>query len=106
MHIFKNAQAYDWQTWLLGIMRSIFSGGAAALISLGGATAAGLNISQVAKLTGTSFVLMALYRLGEFLQLHGAPDKLQQALNTADSANQQAGAAIQEAKASSDTTAK
>jgi hypothetical protein len=33
-----NAKTYDWSTWMLGIFRSIMSGGAVALTTLGGAS--------------------------------------------------------------------
>lgn len=79
----KNATAYDWPTWLLGIMRSFLSGGASALITGGGGAVLGIPQKQVWLLMGTNFILMGLYRMGEFLQLHGAPDKLQQTLEAA-----------------------
>jgi hypothetical protein len=69
-----NAQRYDWGTWLIGIMRAFLSGGAAALAALGGSGLAGLNLHQTLIMTGSGFLIMGLYRLGEFLQLHGAPD--------------------------------
>ena len=94
-----NAQTYDWPTWLLGIFRSFLSGGAGALVALGGSTVLKLSLRETLLLTGSQFVVMGLYRMGEFLQLHGAPDKLQVALDTAQAATKEAGAAIQDAKA-------
>lgn len=95
-----NFQQYAWSDWLLGVMRSFISGGAAALITGGGAAVLSIPGQTVWKLMAINFVFMGLYRLGEFLQLHGAPDKLQQALDQADAATKDAGAAIASAKAS------
>jgi hypothetical protein len=93
-----NARRYDWPTWWIGIFRSFISGGAAALASLTGSGIAGLTLKQTLTMTGSSFVVMGLYRLGEFLQLHGAPEKLQQSLDHAAAATKEASAAISEAK--------
>lgn len=70
----NNARTYDWKTWTMGIMRSFLSGGAMAFATLGGGAAAGVHGSQLWTMTGINFLAMGLYRLGEFLQLHGAPD--------------------------------
>jgi hypothetical protein len=94
-----NAHAYDWSTWLLGIFRSFLSGGAGALVALGGSTVLKLSLKETLLLTGSQFVIMGLYRMGEFLQLHGAPDKLQVALDTAQAATKEAAGAIKDAKA-------
>jgi hypothetical protein len=76
MTAWTNGRRYDWATWWLGIMRAFLSGGAAALLTGGGGTLIGIPPSQVYKLMGINFFFMGLYRLGEFLQIHGAPDKL------------------------------
>jgi len=105
MALITNAQSYDWQTWLLGIFRSFISGGSAAMVS----GMAGIGIApdrfnltnsygNTLKLMGVMFLFQGGYRMFEFLQLHGAPDKLQVALNTADVAAQQAVGAIKDAK--------
>ncbi len=78
-----NARSYAWADWLIGIMRSFISGGAAALITGSGGSVLGIPGKQIWELMGINFVLMGLYRMGEFLQLHGAPDQVQQALATA-----------------------
>lgn len=96
-----NAQSYDWKTWGIGIMRSFLSGGAAAFISGTGAGLLEIPHQKIFWLMGINFMLMGLYRMGEFLQLHGAPDKLQQTLNVAAEANAQVGQAIAEAKSES-----
>ena len=101
-----NARAYAWSDWLIGIMRSFLSGGAAAFASLTGSAIAGVPSSQFLKIMGWSFVFMGLYRMGEFLQLHGAPDKLAETLDTAAAATKQAGQAIAEAKAQVPTDTK
>jgi len=94
-----NARQYDWSTWLLGIFRSIMSGGAVALTTLGGASYVGTEPKKMWIMVGFNFLAMAGYRLGEFLQLHGAPDKLQQTLQVAADATAKAGGAIAEAQA-------
>lgn len=94
----SNAQSYDWPTWFIGIQRSFLSGGAVALATLGGGSVVGVSGWKLWAMVGTNFVILGLYRLGEFLTLHGAPDKLQQTLETAAEANTQAGAAISAAK--------
>lgn len=57
------------------------------------------DIGNTFKLMGVMFIFQGGYRMFEFLQLHGAPDQLQAALEVADAATKQAGAAISEAKA-------
>jgi hypothetical protein len=101
MSAIDNARSYDFQTWLIGIMRSFLSGGAAALASLSGAGLAGLSLSQTLKTTGASFVIMGLYRLGEFLTLHGSPDKVDQSLTQAAQSAQATVAAVKQAQAES-----
>jgi hypothetical protein len=93
-----NARTYDWQTWLLGLFRSFLSGGAVALATFGGASAVGLDSTKTWKMVGINFIAMGLYRLGEFLQLHGAPDKLGETLQVAADATAKAGEAIATAK--------
>lgn len=70
-----NAKGYAWETWMIGIMRAILTGGAAALTTLGGATYVGLSPGKMWTMVGFNFFSAAGYRLGEFLQLHGAPDQ-------------------------------
>ena len=72
-----NAKGYDWGTWAIGLMRSFFSGGASALVTGTGGALVGIPQAMVWKLMGINFVVMGLNRLGEFLQLHGAPDPVQ-----------------------------
>lgn len=76
MQALENGRAYDWPTWLIGIMRSFLSGGAAAFLTLGGGALTGVPPNKVWIMVGINFVAMGAYRLGEFLQLHGAPDKV------------------------------
>jgi hypothetical protein len=96
----SNAQGYAWADWGIGIMRSFLSGGAAALLTGTGGALVGVPNTQIWKLMLINFILMGLYRMGEFLTLHGAPDKLQQSLNVAEDKAKEAVAAVQEAKAS------
>jgi hypothetical protein len=93
-----NAKSYAWGDWLLGLMRAFLSGGAIALTTGTGGAIIGIPSRQVWMLMGINFIVMGLYRLGEFLQLHGAPDKLQQTLQTAQEATTKAGEAIATAK--------
>ena len=99
MTAIDNAKSYDWTTWLIGIMRSFLSGGAAAFLTLGGGSLVGVPPKQVWLMMLINFLAMGLYRMGEFLTLHGAPDKLQQSLDTAAAATKDAGKAIAEARA-------
>lgn len=103
MQAIDNAKAYDWRTWGLGIMRSFLSGGAAALASGGGGAIAGITAKQQYIMMATGFLTMGLYRLGEFLQLHGAPDQLSATLQTAADATAKAGAAISDAQTQTPT---
>lgn len=92
-----NAGRYDWATWMLGIMRSFISGGSAsmvaALTSIGiapGTFNLNTGITNTLKLMGVMFVFQGGYRMFEFLQLHGAPDQLQAALQQASDATKAA----------------
>jgi hypothetical protein len=89
---------YDWTDWGVGIMRSFLSGGAAAFISGSGGAIAGITPKQQYNMMGTSFLSMGLYRLGEFLQLNGAPKQIDKTLAIAAEASKQAGEAIAEAQ--------
>ena len=80
-------------------MRSFLSGGAVALTTGTGGAVIGIPARQVWILMGVNFVLMGLYRMGEFLQLHGAPDQLQATLEKASIATKEAASAVAEAKA-------
>ncbi len=100
-----NAQTYDWSTWMLGIFRSFISGGSAAMVS--GLTSIGIapdkfnlsnSVGNTLKLMGVMFLFQGGYRMFEFLQLHGAPDKLQQSLQVAAEATDKAKEAISVAK--------
>jgi len=105
---FMNASKYDWGTWFLGIMRALISGGSSAMVS--GLASMGIapgtfnltnSISNTFKLMGVMFLFQGLYRMFEFLQLHGAPDPIAQqvALQKAAEATKEAQGAIAEAKA-------
>jgi hypothetical protein len=101
MSAISNAQGYAWADWGVGLMRSFLSGGAAALLTGTGGALVRVPNTQIWKLMLINFILMGLYRMGEFLTLHGAPDKLQQSLNVAEDKAKEAVAAVQDAKASS-----
>lgn len=72
--MFKNALAYNWTDWFMGIMRSFLSGAASAFITGNAGAVLGIPQAQVIKLMVANFFFMGLYRMGEFLRLHGAPD--------------------------------
>jgi len=100
-----NAKSYDWATWMIGIFRAFISGGSSAMVA--GLTSMGIapgtfnltgSIGNTLKLMAVMFGFQGGYRMFEFLQLHGAPDQLQQSLNTAEAKAKEATAAIQDAK--------
>jgi hypothetical protein len=93
-----NARGYNWSDWWIGIMRSFLSGGASALLTGTGGAVIGIPAKQVWILMGVNFLTMGLYRMGEFLTLHGAPDKVQETLNVAEGKAKEAVAAVQEAQ--------
>lgn len=99
MTITDNARRYDWETWMLGIMRSFLSGGAVALCTGGGCALLDIPGTKIWKLMALNFILMGLYRMGEFLQLHGAPDQLQASLQKASDAADSAENDVRRAKA-------
>lgn len=109
----SNASKYDWPTWWIGILRSFISGGSSSMVA--GLTSMGIapgtfnlsgSLGNTVKLCGVMFLFQGGYRLFEFLSLHGAPDKLSQALDHAASATKEAGAAISEAKNAAPETQK
>lgn len=105
MQAVTNARGYDWATWRLGIMRSFLSGASMAFMTFGGSALLEIPARKSLYLVGFNFFAMGFYRLGEFLQLHGAPDKLQESLAAAAASTAQAGAAISEAQKDAGTKA-
>ena len=98
---------YDWATWRMGIMRSLISGGSAAMVS--GLASIGIapdkfnfsgNLSSTLKLMLIMFCFQGGYRMFEFLALHPAPDPLAaaQAIQSAQVAAKETVAAIADAK--------
>lgn len=115
MQAYKNAARYDWETWLVGIWRSIIQGGSSGVVA--GPIAIGIDpqhfnlstgLGHTIEMIGGVFIGAAIIAMFTFLQTHGTPDKvlLQQALTDAADANKQAGVAIESAKASSPTSEK
>lgn len=98
MTAIDNARSYAWGDWFIGIMRSFLSGGAAAFLTGSGGALIGIPARQVWILMGINFVSMGLYRMGEFLTLHGAPDKVQEKLEVAEDKAKDAVSAVQDAK--------
>lgn len=81
MNAVANAERYDWQTWLVGILRSAVSGGAGAVG--GGVGSMGIDpehfnlkggLGHTLELMGACFALSAIIHMAMFLQTHGAPD--------------------------------
>jgi hypothetical protein len=95
----SNAQKYNWSDWWIGVMRSFLSGGAAALVTGGGGSLVGIPGKQLWELMGINFISLGLYRMGEFLQIHGAPDKITESLNVAQNKIEEAKDAVKDAKA-------
>lgn len=91
MQAFDSMRAYDWPTWFLGIVRSFISGGSSAMVA--GLTSMGIapgtfnltnSVGNTLKLMGVMFLFQGMYRMFEFLQLHGAPDKVVTETKTLD----------------------
>jgi hypothetical protein len=83
MQAYDNALKYDWPTWFIGILRSFISGGSSAMVA--GLTSMGIapgtfnlnnSVGNTIKLMGIMFMFQGGYRMFEFLQLHGSPDKV------------------------------
>jgi len=79
----SNMKSYDWATWLVGIIRSVVSGGATSILNAGGTalvipesvnTGAGLH--KLLALLAVYFVLGAITHMAIFLSTHGAPDQV------------------------------
>jgi hypothetical protein len=90
---------------MIGIFRSFISGGSSAMVA--GLSSMGIapgtfnltnSVGNTLKLMGVMFLFQGGYRMFEFLQLHGAPDKLQQTLQVAAEATDKAKEAISVAK--------
>jgi hypothetical protein len=101
----SNAKQYAWGDWILGIFRAFISGGSAAMVA--GFSSMGIapdkfnlttGIGKTFLLMGVMFLFMGLFRMFEFLQLHGAPEQLQATLAGAAVASQTASDAIAQAQ--------
>lgn len=77
----KSAVEYDWGTWLMGILRSLISGGASAVA--GGVGAVGIDpnffnlnagFSHTIKLMVFSFCVSGFTHMMMFLSTHGTPE--------------------------------
>lgn len=106
MQILTNLSRYDWSTWFLGIMRSTIQGGAGGVIA--GLLSMGIDpqhfnltagLSHVLEMVGGMFVLQGIFALCTFLQTHGAPDRIQEALASAEATSIATTAAIHSAQA-------
>src|ERR1035437_178079 len=94
MTMAENAQGFDWETWIIGIWRSVTSGGSNGVIS--GLVSMGIDpahfnltdgLTHTLKMMGGMFVLSGIVSMFIFLQTHGAPDRLQRSLAYAAAAN-------------------
>lgn len=83
MQMLSNAGKYDWETWVIGILRSVNAGGANGVLS--GLVSMGIDpahfnlaagLTHTLKMMGGMFVLSSIVGMFVFLQTHGAPDKI------------------------------
>jgi len=79
--IVANVKKYDWDTWLMGIFRSVIGGGANGVIA--GIAAMGLDpmqfnlsagLGKELEMFGVSFFLAALVGMFTFLKTHEGPE--------------------------------
>lgn len=77
----ENARKFDWDTWAIGIMRSLIQGGASGVT--GGVVAMGIDpakfnlasgIGSELEMIGFTFLLSGIFGMMTFLKTHGAPD--------------------------------
>jgi hypothetical protein len=94
----NNAKQYDWGDWFLGLFRAFTAALSVTLITFSGMAAAGVPTRQ--KFIALIFTFLGgfAYRLGEFLQLQGAPEQLQRTLDRAAALQEKAGDAIAQAQ--------
>lgn len=76
-----NAQRYDWGTWLMGIMRSVIQGGAAAVVGAFSVSVLAPNTFnfttgfwKTIELMIAMFVMQGLIHMMMFLQVHSIPE--------------------------------
>lgn len=81
MNALINVRTMDWPTWFKGIARSVISGGAGAVGSgFGGILVDPVHfntsggVAHLLGLMGTTFGVVGVFRLAEFLQKHPIPD--------------------------------
>lgn len=72
MDTIKNALTYDWNTWLMGIFRSIIGGGGGVLAAW--VITAGDPLRHVLISMGEAFLISGLVHLGIFLETHNGPE--------------------------------
>lgn len=89
MQMLSNASKYDWDTWLMGILRSLTTGGSNGVLS--GLVSMGIDpqhfnlsggLGHTLKMMLGMFILSSIVGMFVFLQTHGAPDKLTNAQET------------------------
>lgn len=104
----RNASGYDWASWAMGIFRSITQGGSngvlAGLVSMGidpqHFNITGGGLTHLLEMMGGMFLLSSAVGMFTFLQTHGAPDRVQQALQAAAAASAATSDAIRDAQVS------
>jgi hypothetical protein len=102
MTMMSNAKSYDWDSWLVGLLRSFNMGIGGAMTGILGPMVTDyqhFNLGPTGyKATlismGIGFLVGGIFQLGLFLQTHGAPDRLQTSLATAAAASTKASEAI------------
>lgn len=75
----NNAKRYDWQTWLVGILRSFVGGGAGAVASGFGTIAVHPEdlhggVLKIFASMGISFLFVGVVHMAIFLSTHASPD--------------------------------
>lgn len=85
INIGKNLAAYDWQTWIVGIWRSVVGGGAGAVAGSFGPMVTdpkdwnlGSGLGHVLESMVISFILVGIVHMMIFLQTHPAPELIQE----------------------------
>lgn len=105
MQAFATASKLDWSGWFYGVWTSTMSGAWGAVAGISGPMLTdakdfnlGSGLSHTLESMAIGFLLTGLFSLAKFLQVHPAPDKVQESLADAATANKEAGEAIGQAQ--------
>ena len=82
MNLLTNVKGYDWATWLMGILRSVTTGGATGVLSAPVSMGIdpdhfnfGAGLHKTLAMMSAMFIGSAIIHMCVFLQTHGAPEK-------------------------------